>query len=163
MLKQALAQVREVSIWVSVGGRSLVDLIHMHAIPGDLLVCERPQHNPGSVTATDSEKEVATGSDGRTCIRGDCGRCGSGDGIGIIKDFKRHELSSNGINLTTRTSDAKTSRHRLCNTSLVNWLRQRGNLPGPWQRGYATHQEATLSGRSHSAPRRLSRIRRREC
>jgi len=54
MLKQTLSQVSKVPIRVSGGGHTLVGLKYMHARPGDLFLSERPQHDPRSVTATDS-------------------------------------------------------------------------------------------------------------
>src|SRR5437660_2933002 len=90
MLKQAFAQVGKVSVRVSVGGHTLVDLTYMHTRPRDIFPRQGPQHDPGSVTATDSQGKAATGSDRRTSIRGDCRRSRSRDGIGIIKHFELH-------------------------------------------------------------------------
>src|SRR5262245_50999004 len=101
MLNQAFAQVREVSVRVSVGSHTLVDLTDMHTSPRDIFPCQRPQHNPWCVTATDSQDKAATRSYRRTSIAGDCGRRRPCDGISIIKYFKIHGLSPNGISLTT--------------------------------------------------------------
>src|SRR5437867_2478768 len=94
MLKQAFAQVREVSIRVSIRGDTLVDLTYMHARPRDIFCRQRPQHDPRSVTATDSHDKAATSSDRRTSMRGDCRRSRSRDRIGIIKHFELHRALS---------------------------------------------------------------------
>src|SRR5262245_48657173 len=101
MLNQAFAQVREVSVRVSVGSHTLVDLTDMHISPRDIFHCQHPQHNPWCVTATDSQDKAATGSYRRTSIAGDCSRSRPCDGISIIKHLKIHRLSPNGISLTT--------------------------------------------------------------
>jgi hypothetical protein len=85
MLKQAFAQVGEVSGRVSVGGHTLVDLTYMHTRPRDIFPRQPPQH-----TATHGQDKAATGSDRRTGIRGDCRCSRSRDGIGIIKHFELH-------------------------------------------------------------------------
>src|SRR5436309_6561775 len=90
MLQQAFAQVREVSVRVSFGGHTLVDLTYMNTGPRDIFTRQRPQHDPRSVTATDSQGEAATGSDCRTSIRGDYRGSRPRDGIGIIKHFELH-------------------------------------------------------------------------
>src|SRR5438552_745102 len=94
MLKQAFAQVCEVSVRVSVGGHTLVDLTYMHTRPRDIFPRRRPQHDPGSVTATDRQGKPATSSNRRASIRGDCRRGRSRDGIGVIKHFDIHSAAS---------------------------------------------------------------------
>src|SRR5918999_4246295 len=48
MLKQAFAQVREVSVQVSVWSHTLVDLTYMYTYPRDIFPRQRPQHEPRS-------------------------------------------------------------------------------------------------------------------
>jgi hypothetical protein len=54
ILQEALSQVGKVPIGMSGGGHTLVDLKYMHTLPGDIFLSECPQHDPRSVTATDS-------------------------------------------------------------------------------------------------------------
>jgi hypothetical protein len=89
-LKEAFAQVGKVPIRVSVGGHALVDLIYVHTFPRDIFPRQRPQHDPGSVTSTNSQGEAATGSHRGPSIRSDSRRSRSGDGIGIVKHFEFH-------------------------------------------------------------------------
>src|SRR5262249_21460106 len=56
--------------------------------------CQRPQHDPRSVTAADCECEATTVSDRRTSIRSDCRGSRSRDGVSIVKHFKLHEVFS---------------------------------------------------------------------
>src|SRR5262245_50957309 len=100
-LKQAFAQVREVSVCVSLGGHPLVDLAEMHTRPRDIFLRQRPQHHPGSVTTTDRQDKAITGSDRLTSSSGDCHRCCPCDGIGIIKYLELHKAFSRWDESTT--------------------------------------------------------------
>ena len=85
MLKQALAQVGEVSIRVSRRGHALVHLHDMHALPGDLFVCQGTQHLPRGVAAADGHDETAARRHSCPSLRGDDRGSLLGDRIGISK------------------------------------------------------------------------------
>src|SRR5262245_32866780 len=94
MLKQAFAQVGEVSVRMSGRSHTLVDLIYMHTGPRDVFLRQRSQHDPRSVTATDSQSKAATGSNRSTSIHRDCRRGRTRNGIGIFKYLELHEAFS---------------------------------------------------------------------
>jgi hypothetical protein len=66
----------------------------VHTCPRDLYPCQRPKHNPGSMTSADSQGKASTGSDGCTSIRGYNPRSRSRYGIGIIKNIELHRAFS---------------------------------------------------------------------
>src|SRR4030095_7496459 len=90
MLKQAFAQVGEVSIRVPRRRYALVHLHHMHALPGDLFACQSTQHLPRRVATTDGHNETAARRDSRPGLRSDNFGSLAGDCIGIGKYINLH-------------------------------------------------------------------------
>ncbi len=90
MLQQAFAQVSKVPIRISFRGYSFIDLIYMRTSPWNVLGCQRPQHDPGSVTHADSHGKTVTGSNRGPSISADHSRSYSRHQIGIIKHFALH-------------------------------------------------------------------------
>ena len=80
----------KIPVRISGRGHSLVDLKYMHTLPRNIFGCQRPQHDPRSVTAADGHRKAAARGDRRASIRGDDRRTGSRDGIGLIKYFELH-------------------------------------------------------------------------
>src|SRR5258708_31376754 len=70
MREQALPQMREVSIGVSVRRHTLVHLDDVHAGPWHLFVGEETQHGPRRATPADGHNEAATRGHGRARLRG---------------------------------------------------------------------------------------------
>jgi hypothetical protein len=97
MLKQAFSKVGEVSTRISGWSHALVDLKYMHAGPRDIVFSQRTQHDPGSVSAADSEGKASTRRDRSTSICGNHRRSCPRDGIGILKHFEVHGIFSNPI------------------------------------------------------------------
>jgi hypothetical protein len=58
MLHQALADVGEVSIWVSRGGHTLVYLDHVDTLPRDIITGQGMEHEPRGVAAADGHDEA---------------------------------------------------------------------------------------------------------
>src|SRR2546422_608859 len=90
MLKQALIQVREVSVRVSRRGDALVHLHHVYAFPGNIFVYQGPQHLPRCVAAADRDNETAARLDCRASLRSDNLGTLLRDRIGIGKYLNLH-------------------------------------------------------------------------
>src|SRR4030095_4016946 len=90
MLKQAFAQVGEVSIRVSCRRYALVHLHHMHALPGDLFARQSTQHLPRRVAAANRHDETTALRHGRASFGSDNFGSPAGDCIGIGKYLNLH-------------------------------------------------------------------------
>src|SRR6266542_1871242 len=90
MLKQALIQVREVSVRVSRRGDALVHLHHVYAFPGNIFVCQGTQHLPRCVASADRDNETAARLHCRASLRSDNLGALLCDCIGIGKHFNLH-------------------------------------------------------------------------
>jgi hypothetical protein len=90
MLKQAFAQVGQVPLRMPVRSYTLIDLKYLHALPRNILVRQRPQHDPRCVTAADRQCEAATGRDRRSSFCRYDRRRSERDGVCVIKDFELH-------------------------------------------------------------------------
>ena len=88
--EQALAQMREIAVGVSGGGHALVDLQHVHAAPGQLLLGQVAQHFPRRVAAAHGEDEAAARGHGHPGLRSDEGGSRPGDRIGIGEHVDLH-------------------------------------------------------------------------
>ena len=65
MLEQTLVQVRQVAVGISRRGDALVHLDHVHALPGHVLVRQRPQHQPRRAAAAHGHDEAPARRDRR--------------------------------------------------------------------------------------------------
>jgi hypothetical protein len=90
MLKQAFAQVGEVSVRISCRCYALVNLHHMHALPGNLFARQGTQHLPRGVAAANCHDETTALSHGRASFGSDKFGSLAGDCIGIGKYFNIH-------------------------------------------------------------------------
>jgi hypothetical protein len=92
--KQAFIQMGRVPVRMPRGSHALIHLHHLQAQPGNILVGQRPQHEPGSAAATDGQQKAATCGDAPVGVCGDHGSRSLSNRIGIGKHFYLHGASS---------------------------------------------------------------------
>jgi hypothetical protein len=68
----------------------------MDPVPGNVLVSQGTEHEPGRVTAADGQDETAPRADGLTSLGGDDHGRPPGDGIGVGEYFHLHKILSFG-------------------------------------------------------------------
>src|SRR5919108_2515725 len=109
MLKQALAQVGEVSVRVSRWGHALVHLHDTYVPPGDLFVGQRTQHLPRRMATADGDDETAARRHGRPRLRRDDPGSLLGHRTGISKDCNLHAYASDQVRLPWRQENVSRS------------------------------------------------------
>ncbi len=71
MIEEGLAQVRQVSVRMSLGRDTLIHLHDVDSIPRDRFPCQRSQHETRSLAAADCKHEVAPDGNRRARLLGD--------------------------------------------------------------------------------------------
>ena len=88
--QQTLVEVRQVAVGISVGRYSLVNLKYLHCCPGNILVGQRTQHDPGSMTSTHCHRKLTSHGNCSASVGGNDGRCAFRRGLRIRQHFQCH-------------------------------------------------------------------------
>jgi hypothetical protein len=90
VLQKSLAKVREISIGIAGRGDALVHLNDVHLLPRHIFAGQVAQHDPGSVSATDSNDEAAASGNGKARFGGDEFGSFLSNGFRIRQDINLH-------------------------------------------------------------------------